>query len=97
MKKKYIPAICDLVEVSCPFFNNTTIGIITSIKISNLTKKFVSINEKELVRSLGYENLIYEILITNNSSFKIMKAYKGNKSSTVDFYYDDFKLIQKLN
>ncbi len=95
--KKYIPNTGDLVEVECPFYKTTAIGIITNITISKLTRKFIKDDIKEVIKSLGCENLTYEILMAESSSLKIMKTYKGNISNSVEFFYDDFRLVQKIN
>ena len=54
--KKYIPNTGDLVEVECPFYKTTAIGIITNITISKLTRKFIKDDIKEVIKSLGCEN-----------------------------------------
>jgi hypothetical protein len=95
--KKYIPNIGDLVEVECPVYKTTAIGIITNITVSKLTRKFIKDDIKEVIKSLGCENLTYKIFMTERFSLKIMKTYKSNISSSVEFLYDDFRLVQKIN
>lgn len=95
--KKYIPNTGDLVEVECPFYKTRVVGIITNITISKFTRKFIKDDVKEVIKSLGCENLTYEILMTERSSLKIMKAYKANNSNSAEFFFDDFKLVQKIN